>query len=264
MDLFFRDYGSGPPLLILHGLLGASGNWHTLSGKLFSQAFHVFTLDLRNHGRSPHSDVFDYPTMASDVEAFMDKHGLETAHVVGHSMGGKAAMYLATTAPDRLGRLVVVDIAPKAYPARHEHILTALQAVHPPDYDDRSAIDAALAEHIDARPIRQFLLKNLTLDSETKTYRWQMNLDALVRNYDRVNEPLPAPAVFDGPTLFVRGERSDYIRDEDRSRITQHFPQARLVTIPGAGHWVHADAPDAFGEAVMDFLSAQEVSGRAG
>ncbi len=254
MTLFHRAYGSGPPLLILHGLLGSGGNWHTLSRTVFGQAFHVFALDLRNHGRSPHSDVFDYPTMAADVVAFMDRQGLARAHVLGHSMGGKTAMYLATLHPERVDRLVVVDMAPKAYPARHGPILEALQAVRPADYPDRAAIDAALARYLPSVPIRQFLLKNLTLDPETKTYRWQMNLDAIVRHYERLNEALPATAVFEGPALFVRGERSDYILDGDEALITQHFPQARLVTIPGAGHWVHADAPEAFAGAVMEFL----------
>lgn len=253
MDLFYKDYGAGPPLIILHGLLGAGGNWHTLSHRVFGRHFHVFAVDQRNHGRSPHDDRLDYPAMAADLAGFMDAHGLARAHVLGHSMGGKTAMEFALTFPARVDRLVVVDIAPRAYPNRHAEILDALRALDPAAYRSRAEIDAALAERIASYPIRQFLLKNLRPDGPG-SYAWQMNLDAIVRNYDRISGGLTAAGTFDGPALFVRGGASDYVTDADLPGIRRHFPAARLVTIPGAGHWVHAEAPEAFARAVLAFL----------
>ena len=254
MDLFYKRYGTeGPPLLILHGLLGASGNWHTLSRTVFQNEARVFALDQRNHGRSPHADAFDYPTLAEDLHAFIDQQALRPATVMGHSMGGKTAMQAALTYPDDIDRLIVVDMAPRGYPPRHAELLDALAAIDPSIYDRRSDIDAALADDVPSRPIRQFLLKNLQHDGEQ--YTWQMNLDAIRANYEAIMAPIDSTATFDGPTLFIRGEHSDYVTDDDRPGIRDRFPQANLVTIPGADHWVHADAPDAFAETVVDFLS---------
>ena len=255
MDLAFKAYGdAGPPLVILHGLLGSGGNWHTLSRRAFAPHFRVFTVDLRNHGRSPHSDRFDYPAMVEDLVAFFDAHGLGAAHVLGHSMGGKVAMHIALEHPDRVDRLVVVDIAPKAYPARHLKLLDALRALDPTAYDSRNAIDQALATDVPDRAVRQFLLKNLGYDTERKQYAWQMNLDAIHARYAAVNTAIDPGPPFAGPALFVRGSRSDYVADDDLPDIRALFPQARLVTIDGAGHWVHAEQPDALAEAVLDFL----------
>lgn len=257
MHLFYKDYGHGTPLVILHGLLGASGNWHTLSRNIFSEQYRVYALDQRNHGRSPHSDRFDYEVMVGDLRQFMDEEGIQSAHLLGHSMGGKTAMHFATQYPGRVKKLIVADIAPREYPGRHDEILDALAAVDPARFEDRNDIDAALAEHIDSKPIRLFLMKNLTLDREAKQYRWQMNLPAIRANYDRINQALPADARFEGPTLFIRGARSDYITDEDRDLIRRHFPKATVVTLKDAGHWLHADQPEAFAETVMVFLGAE-------
>jgi esterase len=256
MELYYKQHGEGPPLIILHGLLGASGNWHTLSSSVFGQHFTVYAVDQRNHGRSPHSDAFDYPSMVGDLEAFMDARGLDAAHVLGHSMGGKTAMHFALTHPDRVDRLVVVDIAPKPYPARHAVIFDALRSLDLAAYDARSAIDEALAERIASAPIRQFLLKNLSYDSDTSRYGWQMNLEGIYRGYDRINEGIAPGRTFDGPTLFVRGGASDYVEDGDAALIQQLFPRAEIVSVAGAGHWVHAEAPDAFARVVLDFLQA--------
>ena len=256
MELFFKHYGDdGPPLVILHGLLGASGNWHTLSSRAFAPHFSVYAVDQRNHGRSPHADAFDYPTMADDLAHFMDRHDLAAAHLLGHSMGGKTAMHFALAHPDRVRRLIVVDIAPKRYPARHAEIIDALRATDPAAFASRQEIDAALARHIPSLPIRQFLLKNLEHDGQGG-YSWKMNLDAIHRHYDRINVGLEAEGTFDGPTRFIRGGASDYVDEGDLPRIRRHFPQAELVTIPKAGHWVHAEAPQPFAEAVLDFLGA--------
>jgi esterase len=254
MELYHRKYGAGPPLLILHGLLGASGNWHTLSSKVFGTRFEVYALDLRNHGRSPHSDVFDYPAMAGDVVAFMDRHGLAHAHLLGHSMGGKVAMHVALAYPERVDRLVVVDIAPRAYPPHHTALLEALAGVDLAAVTGRQQVDDALAARIPSVAERQFLLKNLAYDSATGRFSWQMNLEGIARNYDRVNTGIGPGPSFVKPALFVRGSASRYVTDEDAGLIRQLFPNARIITI-ASGHWIHAEAPEPFGRAVMDFLT---------
>jgi pimeloyl-ACP methyl ester carboxylesterase len=191
--------------------------------------------------------------MAADVREFIERHDLGTVHLLGHSMGGKTAMQTALTYPDVVDRLLVADMAPKAYPPHHEDLLEALARIDPATYERREDIDAALAEDVPSRPIRQFLLKNLDYDGER--YRWTMNLDALRAHYDDLNAALPAGDSFEGPTLFVRGGRSDYVSEADLPEIRDRFPNARLVTIDDAGHWVHADAPDAFADVVVDFLT---------
>jgi len=254
MDLFYNRYGTdGPPLLILHGLLGANGNWHTLSRSAFQTVATVYTIDQRNHGRSPHTDRLDYPSMAADVKEFIEQHELGRAHLLGHSMGGKTAMQAALTYPSVVDRLIVVDMAPRAYTPRHTDLLDALARIDPSDYEDRDAIDDALANDVPSWAIRQFLLKNLDYDGEE--YAWKMNLDAIRRHYDDINAAVAEDRTFDGPALFVRGADSDYVSDEDWPDIRARFPNADLVTIEGAGHWVHADAPDALAETVTDFLT---------
>lgn len=258
MKLHYSEYGSGEPLIILHGFLGASGNWHTLSRKVFAEHFHVYTVDQRNHGRSPHDDRFDYETMAEDLVVFMDEHGIDKAHVVGHSMGGKTAMYFASMYPERTDRLVVVDMTPRRYDAQHNDILEALKRVDFDVHTTRDDIDGVLAETIEEVGTRMFLMKNLAIDRETKRFSWQMNLPVLDAQYDQLNEPLPKDARFEGPTLFIRGVRSNYIRDEDRDLIEHHFPNARVLTIKDAGHWVHADQPAIFGESVVTYLQRED------
>lgn len=255
MELYYQQYGEdGPPLIILHGLLGASGNWHTLSRTVFSERFRIFAVDQRNHGRSPHSGPFDYATLAADVRDFMDVHALEQAHLLGHSMGGKTAMRTALTYPNRVDKLVVADMAPKAYPPHHEDIFAALRSLELSRYGSRKEIDAALADRIPSRPVRQFLMKNLSHDGDGG-YTWQMNLNAIYSSYDDLNAAVEADRTFDGPTLFLRGEHSDYVSDADVTEIRARFPNAKLQTIEGAGHWLHADRPQAFAEAVVQFLN---------
>ncbi len=253
LSLYHQSYGSGPPFIILHGMLGASGNWHTLSRTVFGDHLTTYTVDQRNHGRSPHSDRFSYPAMAEDLWVFLEEHDLTSTHLMGHSMGGKTAMYAALAFPQRIDRLVIADMAPKAYPPNHTYIFEALQAVDPSNYDRREDIDAALADAIPSRPVRQFLLKNLDYDGER--YAWKMNLDAIHANYDQITKGLDTERTFEGPTLFVAGTNSDYVSERDLPQIRKNFPQAELVQIEGAGHWVHADAPSAFGKTVVDFLT---------
>lgn len=254
VELNYQEYGDGPPFLILHGLLGASGNWHTLSRNVFAEDFHVFALDLRNHGRSPHAEQLDYPSMAADVERFYQHHAIRQAYLMGHSMGGKVAMQLALTDPGLVKRLVVVDVAPKAYPPYHQEILDALESVDLSKTASREEVDEQLAKKISEKPIRQFLLKNLSYDGDAGRYFWQMGLDEIASNYPNINEAVVSDRTYDGPTLFIRGGNSSYIEDEDMDEIRRLFPKARLETIPGAGHWIHADKPEEFAEVVVDFL----------
>jgi pimeloyl-ACP methyl ester carboxylesterase len=254
MQLYCQEYGDGSPVIILHGLLGASGNWHTLSRTVFADHFHVYALDLRNHGRSPHNGVFDYPSMVGDVVAFMDARSLAQAAVLGHSMGGKVGMWLALRHADRVRRLISADMAPRAYPPHHMHLLNSLRSIDLEQYDSRGAIDESLAVKIESLPVRQFLLKNLHSDGEGR-YSWKMNLDAIYRNYPRINEGIQTSGRFEKPALFIKGGKSSYITDQDRPQIESLFPNARFAELPAAGHWLHAEAPREFASLVVDFLS---------
>lgn len=253
MKLFRQEVGSGFPILIIHGLFGASGNWRTLSRNVFSDLFRVITVDLRNHGRSPHSDRMDFESMAGDLIELLDDEGLESCHVLGHSLGGKTAMRMALDHPDRVDRLIIADIGPQAYDPRHETILEALCEINPADYSSRENVDEALSRRISSLPVRQFLLKNLDRDGDS--FRWKMNLPVISAAYDKLSGAIEAEAPFEGPTLFVAGGASDYVDEEDMPVIRRLFPHARLETIPGAGHWLHAEKPDEFADIVMEFLS---------
>ena len=255
MQLYYKQYGSdGPPLIILHGLLGAHGNWHTLSRNAFSDHASVYAVDQRNHGRSPHADVIDYPHMAADLKAFIEAHNLSEVTVLGHSMGGKTAMEAALRYPDLIDKLIVVDMAPRAYTPNHQALINALRSIDPTDYDSRSDIDDVLAEDVPSWAIRQFLLKNL--DYADDSYRWMPNLSAIDAHYDALVGSLEADGRYAKPTLFVRGGASNYIANGDWPGIQERFPNATLVTIPDAGHWVHAEAPEALSKAVIRLLDA--------
>ena len=262
VQLHFKSIGAGEPLVILHGLFGTLDNWQTV-GRAFAKTRRVLLVDQRNHGKSPHRDTHDYPGLAADLAAWLDAEGLECVDVLGHSMGGKTAMQFALDYPDRVRRLVVVDMTPRAYPGGHEAILaamasvpvvggTAVPAAGAADLT-RADIEALLARTIPEAGVRLFLMKNLRRE-RAGGYAWKLNLDALTRDYPRVLEPVSGEP-WAGPALFVRGERSGYVRDEDLPGIEALFPGARLVTIAGAGHWVHAEAPDALYEAVEGFLA---------
>ena len=255
LRLAYKKYGDGDPLVILHGLLGSSANWHTLARSVFCRYFTVYTIDQRNHGRSPHSERIDYPTMAADLLHFFDEHGIEKAALIGHSMGGKTAMEFALSHADRLSRLLVVDMAPRKYPPSHDTILEALRSVDLSKMSSRADVDQALADRIPDPATRRFLLKNLAYSSADGTYNWEINLDAIHANYDRINAAIDNGRKFEGPALFVRGSESNYISKSDEKTIKKFFPQAEFATVEGAGHWVHADRPESFAEVAVGFLT---------
>jgi pimeloyl-ACP methyl ester carboxylesterase len=247
--------GAGPPLVILHGFLGMSDNWKTLGKKYADHGYEVHLIDQRNHGRSFWSEVFDYPTLAADVLEYMDSKKISSAVVLGHSMGGKTAMQLACTAPHRVSKLLVADIAPRAYPPHHEYILKALEALPLHELKSRSEADESLAHNLENWGIRQFLLKNLYWKSPGEL-GLRVNLEVLKNKMHEIGEPLSAGLMYAGPTAFLRGEASDYILDEDLPLMRLHFPQARLITIEGAGHWLHAEQPETFLDATLNFMDS--------
>ena len=253
MDLHFAAYGSGPPLIILHGLLGSGDNWVTVSRKL-GERFRVFAVDARNHGRSPHNPRFDLEVMAEDVVHFMDQHDLGSTALLGHSMGGKTAMQFALTRPDGVGKLIVVDIAPRGYPHDHDELLDALETIDLASFSERVEVEEALTRSVPRKAVRQFLVKNLRRD-ESGGLVWKMNLPVIRENYATIAGDIPAKGEFRGPTLFIRGGRSSYVRHDDRELILKMFPNANIHTIGEAGHWVHADAPEEFVKVVGEFVA---------
>jgi pimeloyl-ACP methyl ester carboxylesterase len=255
MQLHFKELGQGPALVMLHGLFGSSDNWLGVAPKL-AQHFHVFLVDLRNHGLSPHSDDMSLDLMADDLTEFLDARYVEHAHILGHSLGGKVAMQFALKQPARVDRLIIVDIAPRTFAPEHVPIFQALLALDLKQYHSRAEFEEALAPAIPDLTLRRFLLKNLRNDGPS--YKWRIPLPSIYANYSKLCEAI-APArqdtrVFTKPALFLRGGQSPYVSDADAMQIHQLFPQAKIETIANARHWVHADAPDEFVSRVLAFL----------
>lgn len=253
MKLFYRQYGEGQPVIILHGVFGVSDNWVTIGRKLAGK-FSVYILDLRNHGQSPHSDTFNYIAMMEDLQEFIEDHQLENPILIGHSMGGKVAMYYALEYPDHVNSLIVVDISMRKYPHRSTHIkmIDAMLAV---DFDkaaSREDVEQQLEASIPSKPIRLFVMKNLERVGNN-TFKWRINLQALSDNIARIFEGVEHPGIYENPALFIRGGKSDYISDDDMDKISTHFPGAQLETISGASHWVHAEKPDELCALFSDF-----------
>jgi esterase len=251
MKLYYRTEGKGKPLIILHGLFGSSDNWLTLGRELANHR-KVYLVDQRNHGQSPHSDTFTYEAMAEDLAQFIEEQQIEMPIILGHSMGGKTAMKFAIEHPEKLEKLIVADIAPKAYPIHHDQILEGLMSLDLENLKSRKEADEQLARFVPQLGVRQFLLKNLARGPQG--FEWKVNLPVLNRDIENVVVPLDENASFNKPTLFIRGDQSDYIQDEDEALIAQIFQNYRLKTIPGAGHWLHAEKPQEFLELVNEFL----------
>lgn len=246
------EYGEGPPVIFLHGLLGSKANMTGIARSL-ADRYHTFVVDMRNHGESFHHSSMTYGTMAADLGGFMDDHDLDTASIVGHSMGGKCAMQLALSFPERVDKLVVVDIAPKQYVDPFWSVyLLAMQNMDLDHLKSRKQADRLLQTAIPDPIYRQFLLSNL-IKREDGNYHWKPNLNAISSAQDAISASISGTAC-DVETLFIKGGRSDYIKEEDRDLIGQLFPNSELVSIPNAGHLVHIEARDQFRQLLIDFL----------
>lgn len=252
MELHYKEFGQGDPVVILHGLFGFSDNWQTVAKSLAEQ-FWVITPDLRNHGRSPHLDTHSYPEMAEDLLEFLHNQWIFSSAVVGHSMGGKVAMQLALDYPDQVSKLVVVDMEPGQSASNHDNIFESLFALKIQQIASRKEAEDFLSTHIKDFGTLQFLLKNITRNPDGK-YSWKMNLPVLYKEYEKILGPVSGMP-FEKPALFIRGGDSDYVRDEEWPATLRLFPNARLVTIPHAGHWVHADQPAELTRIILEFLA---------
>ena len=251
--LYSKIEGEGKPLLILHGFLGMSDNWKTLAGQMASEGFQLHILDLRNHGRSFHSDEFTYEVMVEDVLEYCQANNLDKVSILGHSMGGKVAMFFATTYPEKVEKLIVADIGPKYYRPHHQDIMAGLNAVDLTQKPDRSQVEEILKEYVSDFGTRQFLMKSLYW-IEPGQLAFRFNLPVFNEQIDNIGKALPENAVFEKPTLFLRGGNSNYIKDEDFETIKHHFPNSEIKTIPNAGHWLHAENPKDFYSESIQYL----------
>lgn len=254
MKLNARVHGKGQPLIVIHGLFGMSDNWNTL-GKQWADELHrsVHLLDMRNHGRSDWDSPHTYHAMSEDIEQYISEHGLEKVAILGHSMGGKAAMFFATLRPEKVEKLLIADIAPKHYPVHHQDIIDALGYVHEQKPTSRNRAQELLTEKINNKGIAFFLLKSLHRRQDG-IYDWRFNFEQIKNDINNVGEALPPPALYEGPTLFLRGCDSNYITDDDIPYLSDHFPDVRVSSIKNAGHWLHAENPNAFSSEVEKFM----------
>ena len=251
--LYSKIEGEGKPFLIIHGFLGMSDNWKTLSAQFEQLGFQMHLLDMRNHGKSFHSDAFSYEVMVDDVKAYIDFHQLENITLLGHSMGGKIAMLFATLYPDLIENLIIADIGPKYYAPHHQSILAALNVIDFSEKPSRAEVDEIISTYISDFGTKQFLLKNLYWVMPGQL-GFRFNLKVFNEKISEIGAELPIENTYLKRALFLRGDKSDYILDSDFETIYYHFPEAKIVTIPNAGHWLHAENPMAFYYEVENFL----------
>lgn len=253
MLLHSNIIGKGVPLVILHGFLGMSDNWKTLGIQFSEENYQVHLVDQRNHGHSFHDDEFNYQVLVDDLKAYCDAHELESIVLLGHSMGGKTAMLFAATYPELVSKLIIADISPRFYPVHHDGILEGLSALNFDVIKSRGEADKILSDYVSHIGTRQFLLKNLYWIEKGKL-ALRMNIKVLKEEVAEVGEALSPQATFSKDTLFLRGDRSEYIGVGDESIILNHFPKAKIITIANAGHWLHAENPTDFFDAVLKFI----------
>lgn len=258
--LHSKIYGQdkpGTPLLVFHGLFGMLDNWGSF-GKEMGEFFPVHLVDLRNHGKSFHSTEMSHDDLAHDISHYMDFHHIEKANLLGHSLGGKAVMQFAIKYPIKVQKLIVVDISPKAYPPHHQGILKALESVDFENLNTRQEVEEVLQQYIPEKSVIQFLTKNLYW-TDDKKLAWRFNLKTLSEKYSEFVSNAIKFGVFSGETLFIAGAKSNYILPQDEFQIKQQFPHASIIKIKNAGHWVQAENPKDFNEAVKDFLSENRI-----
>ncbi len=253
MHLHSNIIGEGKPFIILHGFLGMSDNWKTLGKQFSEQGFQLHLVDQRNHGRSFWSEAFNYEVLANDLKNYCNEHNLTDIVLLGHSMGGKTAMAFAAEYPKLVSKLIVADISPRFYPVHHDSILNGLSALNFDEIQSRGEADNVLSNYVSDVGTRMFLLKNLYWVEKGKL-GLRINLEVLKNEVGEVGESLPSYARFEKDTLFLRGDRSEYIGVGDEVIIKNHFPKAKIETISNAGHWLHAENPQEFFDAVMKFI----------
>jgi esterase len=253
MQLHYKQYGdSGKPVFILHGIFGMLDNWHLIA-KALSNSYTVYTIDARNHGQSPHSEGMSYQLMAEDTIALADSLGIDEFILIGHSMGGKTAMWTAHQFPARIEKLIIVDIAPKAYKPGHAQYFKAFEEIDWSGLNSRKEVDDALAAYEADAGVRLFLAKNIDRNAEGG-FSVKSNMKALQESYPEITGGLEFTRPYEGPSLFITGEKSRYLKEEDKPYIDKYFPDAEYAIVSNAGHWVHADNPVAFTEKVLEFL----------
>lgn len=263
VELNHRITGEGAPLILLHGLFGSLDNLGGITRRL-QDSWQIHALDLRNHGSSPHSETMDYPAMAADVIAHMDRQGLDRAAILGHSMGGKVAMQVALQAPERVEKIIVADIAPVTYKAHHDVILEGLKDLDLSAVKSRQDADKLLAEFVEIPSTRQFLLKNLervpreAQDASGALFRWRLNLPVIDACYGNLASAPEGDGPFEGPVLFLKGADSAYIQEKHRDEIQRLFPAAELRIIKDTGHWLHAEKADTFASLCRRFLEDEQ------
>ena len=263
MKLAYKKLGQGSPLIILHGLYGSSDNWVSIARRL-AEYFEVYVLDMRNHGQSPHAQDMTYKAMRNDLEEFMNTHNIGKAILLGHSMGGKTAMFFAVQNPGRINRLIIVDISPRTYTEggfspqieKHFNLIHAMLSVDFSMVNTRADVAAQLAENISEMRLRQFLLKNLTKTDEG--YKWKINIWAISNNLKEIMKGIDkvdfSKPVSNFPVLFIKGGKSAYISDIDIELINRYFDAPKIVTIQNAGHWLHAEKPEEFIKSILGFI----------
>jgi len=264
MELFYRKFGEGPPFVILHGLYGSSDNWVSIARTL-SEFYSVWLIDARNHGRSPHSHIHNYQAMANDLSEFFELHKIEKSILLGHSMGGKTAMYFADAYPNYLSHLILIDIAPKSYifsldldsdSLNHKQIMEGMIAINFKGITSRSELESIFSKHIENEKIRKFLLKNVKRE-ENMSFCWNLNIHALYNNIEAILsefKPLHNDSFQKLPVLIVKAAESDYILDSDRNDINLYFPVSKLEIIPDAGHWLHIEQPGLLINSILNFV----------
>jgi len=260
MELFYRHYGSGRPLIILHGLFGISDNWVSFARSIAGK-YGVFIPDQRNHGQSPHDPTFNYFALCSDLHDFIVHHKLEEPIILGHSMGGKVAMRFALENPEMVKAVILADISLRSYQRRYHHLdmIDAMLSVDFTKTETRDDVERILEPKIKDFSVRQFAMKNLYRRERSGQFAWRLNLEAINLGMDGIFEGVNSKEVFKKPALFIRGGNSDYVKYEDFDQIYRNFPKADIKTIEGAGHWIHADKPDEFLKIVSEFLKSNDL-----
>jgi len=252
--LHSKILGHGKPLLILHGFLGMGDNWISLARRYAQNGFEVHLIDQRNHGKSFHDNEMNYQNMVSDIHVYLQHHKINEFNLMGHSMGGKTAMFFALDYPDTLRKLIIVDISPKYYPPHHHFIFDVINRIDLSKYTKRQEIEMTLNKKIDNLSIVRFIMKNIGRDKNGKFY-WKPNIPVLETSLDDLGEALQPMSVIENPTLFIKGASSPYIQENDILLIKAHLPNSKIITINNSGHWVHAQQPELFFKETLNFLT---------